>query len=188
MSTRGYWVSVSKAFGATRTPKQCQSKWYVLDPLPPWRCIGATYRSETLRGKVENKGKERRWKEEDSHILACKCVPCSGLLFCLDTECIGLHLSMLMRRRTLIGSLSGIPLGICGVPVFFGESGNVSRPGPSATTMVPCAIVVSGHCSSRLLLPTYIPDRRRTSRSRADKADLSSRHFYTIVCLLRLTC
>ncbi|KAH9012572.1 hypothetical protein EDB85DRAFT_1877650, partial [Lactarius pseudohatsudake] len=28
MSARGFWVFVSKAMGATRTPKQCQSKWY----------------------------------------------------------------------------------------------------------------------------------------------------------------
>jgi hypothetical protein len=30
MSTRGFWGSVSKALGVTRTPKQCQSKWCVL--------------------------------------------------------------------------------------------------------------------------------------------------------------
>jgi hypothetical protein len=30
MSARGYWVSVSKAFDSTRTPKQCQNKWCVL--------------------------------------------------------------------------------------------------------------------------------------------------------------
>jgi hypothetical protein len=30
MSARGYWVSVSKAMGGTRTPKQCQNKWCVI--------------------------------------------------------------------------------------------------------------------------------------------------------------
>ncbi|KAH9997052.1 hypothetical protein BJV77DRAFT_960316 [Russula vinacea] len=54
-SARGYWVSVSKALDATRTPKQCQNKWY-----------------ESLRGKVRNAGKTRRWKHEDSYILICK--------------------------------------------------------------------------------------------------------------------
>jgi Myb-like DNA-binding protein len=27
MSARGFWVSVSKALGGTRAPKQCQNKW-----------------------------------------------------------------------------------------------------------------------------------------------------------------
>jgi hypothetical protein len=30
MSVRGFWVSVSKAFGGTRTPKQCRNKWCVI--------------------------------------------------------------------------------------------------------------------------------------------------------------
>jgi len=29
-SARGFWVSVSKAMGDTRTPKQCRNKWCVL--------------------------------------------------------------------------------------------------------------------------------------------------------------
>jgi hypothetical protein len=29
-SARGFWVSVSKAFCGTRTPKQCRNKWYVI--------------------------------------------------------------------------------------------------------------------------------------------------------------
>ena len=29
LSARGCWVSVSKALGATRTPKQCRNKWCV---------------------------------------------------------------------------------------------------------------------------------------------------------------
>ena len=33
LSARGCWVSVSKALGATRTPKQCRNKWCV-------RCSG----------------------------------------------------------------------------------------------------------------------------------------------------
>ncbi|KAH9046704.1 hypothetical protein EDB84DRAFT_1435350 [Lactarius hengduanensis] len=55
MSARGFWVSVSKAMGATRTPKQCQSKW-----------------SDTLEGKARNEDKTRRWKEDDSYVLICK--------------------------------------------------------------------------------------------------------------------
>ncbi|KAH9013460.1 hypothetical protein EDB85DRAFT_2158194 [Lactarius pseudohatsudake] len=47
MSARGFWVFVSKAMGATRTPKQCQSKW-----------------SDTLGGKA--------WKEDDTYVLLCK--------------------------------------------------------------------------------------------------------------------
>ncbi|KAH9988303.1 hypothetical protein BJV77DRAFT_1022435 [Russula vinacea] len=55
VSARGFWVSVSKALGGTRTPKQCRNKW-----------------SDSLRGKIENEGKTRCWKEEDSYILVCK--------------------------------------------------------------------------------------------------------------------
>ncbi|KAF8463795.1 hypothetical protein DFH94DRAFT_616218, partial [Russula ochroleuca] len=58
LSARGYWVSVSKALGATRTPKQCQNKWFC--------------RSQTLKGNIENEGKTRCWKYEDSYILICK--------------------------------------------------------------------------------------------------------------------
>ncbi|KAI9428597.1 hypothetical protein BJY52DRAFT_1104569, partial [Lactarius psammicola] len=54
MSARGFWVSVSKAMGATRTPKQCQSKWCVLHSF-----IILSY-------------KTRRWKEDDSYVLICK--------------------------------------------------------------------------------------------------------------------
>lgn len=32
MSARGFWVSASKAFGGTRTPKQCRNKWCVIAP------------------------------------------------------------------------------------------------------------------------------------------------------------
>jgi len=58
-STRGFWVSVSKAMGDTRTPKQCQSKW-----------------SDNLQGEITagnpSQGKTRRWKDGDSYILICK--------------------------------------------------------------------------------------------------------------------
>ena len=30
-SARGFWVSVSKALNGSRTPKQCRSKWCVID-------------------------------------------------------------------------------------------------------------------------------------------------------------
>lgn len=38
-SARGYWISVSKALCVTRTPKQCQSKWCVLELSHFSRCI-----------------------------------------------------------------------------------------------------------------------------------------------------
>lgn len=31
-------------------------------------------RTETLQGKIRNKGKARRWREKDNSILICKCV------------------------------------------------------------------------------------------------------------------
>ena len=83
-TARGYWVSVSKALAkaldATRTPKQCQNKWCGV--LCSSRFYNATFtqfrvcRYESLRGKVRNAGKTRRWKHEDSYILICKCVTC----------------------------------------------------------------------------------------------------------------
>ena len=74
MFGRGYWVSVSKAMGATRTPKQCQSKWCVLDSFCNNILFMQFYRSESLEGKVKNEGKTRRWQEDDSYILIYKYV------------------------------------------------------------------------------------------------------------------
>ncbi|KAI0265504.1 hypothetical protein BGY98DRAFT_547795 [Russula aff. rugulosa BPL654] len=54
MSARGFWVSASKAFGGTRTPKQCRNKW-----------------TDTLQGKIGNEVKAR-WGNTDSYILVCK--------------------------------------------------------------------------------------------------------------------
>lgn len=34
-------------------------------------------RSDTLEGKTRNEDKTRRWKEDDSYVLICKCVPCA---------------------------------------------------------------------------------------------------------------
>jgi len=55
MSAAGFWVFISKEMGATRTPKQCQSKW-----------------SETLEEKARNGYQRLRWTEHDSYVLICK--------------------------------------------------------------------------------------------------------------------
>jgi hypothetical protein len=34
-------------------------------------------RSDTLEGKARNEDKTRRWKEDDSYVLICKCVSCA---------------------------------------------------------------------------------------------------------------
>ena len=81
MSGRGYWVSVSKAMGVTRTPKQCQSKWCVLDSSSNDILFMQFYRSESLEGKMKNVGKIRHWKEDDNYILIYKCVT-SAIDFC----------------------------------------------------------------------------------------------------------
>ena len=73
MSARGFWVSVSKALGGTRTPKQCRSKWCVIGST---RCnVISTQlrRFDTLQAKNGNEGKAR-WSKVDSYILICKYV------------------------------------------------------------------------------------------------------------------
>lgn len=54
VSAAGFWVLVSKAMGATRTPKQCQSKWCVLFSLI---CKLSRYAVMHYAGRRPSKGK-----------------------------------------------------------------------------------------------------------------------------------
>jgi Myb-like DNA-binding domain len=75
MSTRGFWPSVSKALGSTRTPKQCQGKWCVVGSTRMMLYVISTQlrRSDTLQCKTGNEGKAR-WSSVDRYILICKYV------------------------------------------------------------------------------------------------------------------
>jgi Myb-like DNA-binding domain len=156
-SARGYWVSVSKALDATQTPKQCQNKWCGV--LCSSRFYNATFtqfrvcRYESLRGKVRNAGKTRRWKHEDSYILICKCVTCvpdhrSSFGPDSDTKCIGLLLLISTRKQTLIGSLSLILHGACGAATISRGNGNGSRHPAMLTTVLNAIVVSTWHSSS----------------------------------------
>lgn len=183
MSTRGFWGSVSKALGGTRTPKQCQSKWCAFGSNRSIMDVFIRYlrRSDTLRGKVENQDKTRRWKEEDTYILVCKCMSWSRLLFWLDTKCTGLLLLMSARKQTSIGSLSATLHGTCGVAIFSSKSGDVSRPSAKLTAI--CAIVVSTRHSFCPYFSTLHPDRHRTSHHNTDET-----HHNRHSCLISYQC
>jgi hypothetical protein len=104
-------------------------------------------RSESLRGKVTNEGKTRRWKYEDSYILICKCVtyvrvPVRSLGLNRNTKYIGLLLLISMRKQTSIGSPLATLRGTCGAPKFSRINGRGSRR-PAMLRAVLNAIVVS---------------------------------------------
>ena len=124
MSARGFWVSVSKAMGAIRTPKQCQSKWYVLGSSLTIMISMTLHRSETLQAKVQNGGRIRRWVDSDSYILISKYIFCAlSSLGRLMTQCIGSLPSTLTTKVTLFGNCSVILRGTCGVVIISDKNG-----------------------------------------------------------------
>ena len=66
ISAHGFWVSVSKTLGSTRTPKQCRSKWCVIGSTHLLLCYIDIHNSAGLmRSKPKSEGKARhagvRW-------------------------------------------------------------------------------------------------------------------------------
>jgi len=109
MSARGFWVSVSNTMGATRTPKQCQSKWCVLSSHPARSCYLCS-----LAGLKHYKARSE-----------IKARPGDGEKRITPFWSARLIHSTLSMKVTLTGSLSVIPLGTCGVVIASSKNGNL---------------------------------------------------------------
>ncbi len=124
MSARGFWVSVSKAMGATRTPKQCQSKWCVLRSFIILSCPCDSAGLTPSKGKRETKIRRGVGKKMTATFLFASACRVLLILCWLTTKYIGSLLSMSTTKMTLTGSPSMIPRGTCGVAITFSKNGD----------------------------------------------------------------
>ena len=124
VSAAGFWVFVSKAMGATWTPKQCQSKWCVLFVhlyITVFMHFAGLRRS---KGKHETKirgGIGQKTIAMSSFASRCPCIV--DFVSANHKYYIGSLLSILTTRVTLTGSPSVIPHGTCGAAIPFGKNG-----------------------------------------------------------------